>query len=706
MKPIVYAAILAVSGALPGSGALAQEADDASAEGVIEEIVVRGSRLPTNLNAMPISTTIVGAEEIDRQLALTTDLGRMLGQLVPGLSTSSGSPENFHTSLRGRKPVFLIDGVPITATLNDVGRELRMIDPAVIQRVEVVRGSSALYGNSAGAGFINYITASGHGQRSRISSEVSSGISLTEPSDSLRYALRQTFAGQANELDYWLTGYYENTSSFFDADGDRIPPNPNGFHGLADSEIFNLFGKGGYEWSDQRVEASVNYHKQTQRTDYVLVPGNVLEGIKTTAVRGEPPEGEEPQFNESMVLNFVYSKASVLGSALRAQVYYEEAESLFDFVPNRFPLTSMPDGQSTFSSNKSGVRLDLTTTFGGRGIELLWGLDYLHDDTKTPLVDGRDFIPHQVLDSYAAFAQVQVPLFGDRLMLSSGVRHERAELELKDFVSLFTLANVEGGTLKYDTTPVNVGLVFRATEVLDVFAGYSQGFEISSIGTIFRSPPSDTSVTIVDPEANLIDSYEVGIRGDWGRYKASLAVFRTESTDGLSFVLDPNNPQNALPVRAPDKVEGFELTFDAEPTDSWRYGMSYSYAEGDTDTNGDGRLDSPLQNRRISPEKLTGYLEHDFSDRWMLRAQALYSGSRNKFPESVGLGRFWEGKIEDFLVVDLATSLQLGPGTLSIGINNLFNEDYFTVISQSANRDERLSKAEGATAYLKYAWRW
>jgi len=165
--------------------AFAQD-DPAAGEKAIDEVVVSASRLPTSADGMPVSVTVIDEAQLANQLAVTSDLGTILGTLVPGMSTGSQSPANFHQTLRGRTPVFLIDGVPITPTLNSVGREARLIDPATIARIEVVRGSSALYGNSAGAGFINYITKPGESGPLTISSELGLQSSLTSPGDGAR----------------------------------------------------------------------------------------------------------------------------------------------------------------------------------------------------------------------------------------------------------------------------------------------------------------------------------------------------------------------------------------------------------------------------------------------------------------------------------------------------------------------------------------
>src|SRR5438105_1750228 len=132
-----------------------------SSPAATETITVSGSRLPASLRTMPQSVQVIDAEEIERQILVAPLISDILANLVPGISRGTNTSVNTYTSVRGRKPVVLIDGAPVTSTLNDTARELNLIDPDSIRRIEVIPGSSALYGNSAGAGFINFVTKGG-----------------------------------------------------------------------------------------------------------------------------------------------------------------------------------------------------------------------------------------------------------------------------------------------------------------------------------------------------------------------------------------------------------------------------------------------------------------------------------------------------------------------------------------------------------------
>lgn len=669
----------------------------------IDEIVVNASRLPTTADGMPVSVTQISEAQLADQLAVTSDLGTILGTLVPGMSTGSQSPSNFHQTLRGRPPVFLIDGVPITPTLNSVGREARLIDPATISRIEVVRGSSALYGNSAGAGFINYVTKSGEPGPLTVTSELGLQASMTSPGDGLRPSLRLSAAG-GDRVDYRFSGYYEKTNGFYDADGDRIAPIPNGFSGLADSDVYSLFGRVGFEMtSNSRLEFTASHYIQEQDTDYKLAPGDVSLGIKATAVPKDAGDTEEAaQAHENTLFNASYSNNEFLGGTLRLQGYYQRSDSVFGMDFGRFPLTSKPDAQSDTNSEKVGYRLDLRTPIPALGdnAEIIWGSDFLNDKTVAGLVDGRVFAPTQEIDSLAFFAQLRATFLDDLVTFTGGVRHETTDLTVPDFQSLFTLANVTGGTIDYDAAPVNLGLSFALTESVELFAGFSQGFEVTSIARTFRSTPIDVDVTIAQPEPNEIDNTEIGIRGNWDNVVATFAAFYVESTAGQSFAVDPNNPNNVFTRTFADEMYGYEATLDANLGQSWRAGGSFSWIEGKADNDLDGDYETPLQNRRIPPKKLTAYVERAVND-WTLRAQVLHSGGRDRFPTSTS---FWEGTINSWTGVDMSASGPVGPGTLTLGVNNLLNEDYFTHVSESAQQDNRYSKAHGATATLRYRW--
>lgn len=124
----------------------------------LDEVIVSASRRVESLAQTPSSVTVLNAKDIESLSAVSPNFGNILGYAVPGLGTGTNNTGNYGQTLRGRNVLVFIDGIPQTAPLKSAGREIRSIDPSVIERVEVIKGATAIYGNGADGGLINYIT--------------------------------------------------------------------------------------------------------------------------------------------------------------------------------------------------------------------------------------------------------------------------------------------------------------------------------------------------------------------------------------------------------------------------------------------------------------------------------------------------------------------------------------------------------------------
>ncbi|HEY0938889.1 MAG TPA: TonB-dependent receptor [Steroidobacter sp.] len=693
------ASMAALAVALTTNAAAQDSSENVATERLdeIEVLIVSGSRLPRSVSSFPGSVSMLDAAEIEKQAALSTDIATVLAQTVPGLGTSSNSGSNFDQTLRGRKPAVLIDGIPVSISLRDGGRDLRALDASVIGSVEVIRGSSALYGNGGAGGVINYLTKRPTPGPAQFDASVALSTSLTHFGDSYSPRARFGVSGGGDQADYLFSGSYEQINSFWDADGKRIPPAQHGNGGLPDSDIFSLFGKTGFAIGDGRLELSALYYDQEQDTAYITQNGNMATRTPARAIRGQVDPRAVNEANDNLVAAITYSHPDVLGSQLRLQTFYQEFNQVYSFDRARFG-----GSQSMISSEKLGLKFDMETplAFVGPGAFALWGIDVVRDETVQPFLDGRIFVPELDQDSVAGFLQLELPI-GDRVVVQGGVRHEEISLDVAGFFALRNQVQVDGGSLDYDETVFNAGVVVNITDALSVFAGFSQGFSVGDIGLAVREARSATTVDQLNPKAQVIDNYEGGLRWSSGGFSSSVAYFQSRSDLGTRYVNDPVNIGNLILLRQPEKIEGVELLMSYDVSDRLRVGGTYTWIEGEFDSNGDDRVDTPLGGDRIPPEKLTAYADFDITPSWNVRLQALYSGSRNEFPGDIT--SFARGEIHDFLTIDLLTRLEIGPGALSFGVQNLFNEDYFPNSSEMSNRADRLVKAPGTTARMEYA---
>jgi len=133
------------------SGASAQQVD-------LETIVVTANRRETEARSAPTATTVITRKDIERKGG--SSVGELLRD-VPGVTVDDGSfPGMKRIRIRGedaRRGMVMIDGQEITDH-STYGPPI-LIDPALIERIEVVRGPlSVLYGSKAIGGVVNIIT--------------------------------------------------------------------------------------------------------------------------------------------------------------------------------------------------------------------------------------------------------------------------------------------------------------------------------------------------------------------------------------------------------------------------------------------------------------------------------------------------------------------------------------------------------------------
>lgn len=679
----------------------------------IIELIVTATRIAERLTDVPASISVVGEEQIEEQTQLTRDLGTILSQEVPGLSVGTQSASSFGQTLRGRNISVIIDGIPQSTNPN-IARDLRTIDPSAIERVEVLRGPTAIYGDGATGGVINIITKRGRGEGLQAETTVELTAFPTNVGDTFGQNIQQSFSGNFENFDFALSGSFTRANSQFDAWGDRIPPDPNGQGGIGDSNTLNLSGKAGVNFTDsQRLQLSLNYFQDTQDTDYTSDPiVNKIPGRQ----RARALEGldlDDPQETTNLNASLNYTHDDIFGSSFEGQIYYRDyLTRFFPFDGREFASLGNTIFQSRVESEKYGARLQVDTPIvDAERANLLWGVDLVRENAVQPVgifdpvafdnsngltynrISSRTWSPFQQQDNLGLFAQLKWNV-SDRVVLRGGVRHERINLDVNDYTTLAG-ARIPGGDLDYDATLFNVGTVVYPTEEISVFANFSQGFSVADVGRVLRAAAPGFTVDSISPEAQKVDNFEIGIRGNYDRVQTSIAGFYNTSNLGSSFT------QDYVIVRAPERVYGVEFTLDAQPSDTWGLGTSFTWTEGGADLNDDGDYETPLNGFRITPIKITAYIENETLPGWNNRLQALYSGTRNPTGEGFGLL-----EVDSYITLDLISSLNIGPGRLVLGVENLLDAQYFPVVSQLQGSDTAYAAGRGRSIRLGYSFNW
>ena len=162
-----------------------------------------GTALAQKISEMPAVTQVITENEIQMQATGDRTTGDILAQLIPSLGASSGSTSNYGTTMHGRPVQFLLNGVPLSSS-RSLSRELNSIDPAQLERVEVLSGATSIYGAGAAGGLINLVTKSLVGYGPIRQTRVGVSSSRNFESDSLGYHVGQTL-GYGGERVYGLS---------------------------------------------------------------------------------------------------------------------------------------------------------------------------------------------------------------------------------------------------------------------------------------------------------------------------------------------------------------------------------------------------------------------------------------------------------------------------------------------------------------------
>ena len=428
-----------------------------------------------------------------------------------------------------------------------------------------------------------------------------------------------------------------------------------------------------------------NYFSIFQDSDHAGVGnGDPATRTKTPAVEGNI-NVKDPG-TENALINLQYQDNDLWGSVLRSQLYYNDLLTRFAKFPGF--------DQVEIRSEKLGARatIDTPLAVGSTTWNALWGVDYLHDRTRQPSLDGPTTTPEMVQDAGAVFLQLEAPA-GAWGLLRGGVRHEYITVDI-DSVTNRQDVFVQGGRLNFNETLFNLSGILYLTDRLELFGGYSQGFSLADLGRAIADT-TETDVEALESEVQTVDNYELGLRTVRSRWDASLAVFYNESENGTTF-------NQALEiVKQPERVYGIELATNLKLVERVQVGGTATWMEGEVDLDDDGDYDEDLPSTRVPPLKVTAYTEYRPYHWWSLRLQGLYSGERS--PES---SQFGGAEVEDYTLLDLYSGFELPRGRLEIGIENLINEDYFTVLSQAGALPYAFSKGPGRTISATYSLAW
>lgn len=667
----------------------------------MEETVVTASRTERPLSTIPNTVTVINEVELQQQLSVYNDLSTVLGNLIPSFTPSRQKLTSAGETLRGRSPLYMVDGVPQSNPLRDGGRDGHTIDPLVVERVEVIHGANAIHGLGASGGIINLITkkpAKGLQQSVRFESY----FQEEDVDDSLGLGVSYTVAGGSGNVDGIASVGVRSLGVSYDANDDIIGfDNTQG--DTMDSDTVNAFVKVGYEWQDQRIELTANHYNIEGNNDWTAINGDINAGIPTTAIE-EPMPGDAPR-NEVTMVSLNYTHQSILGHELRVQVFSQDFAATYGggtFATFQDPAygANLFD-QSQNNSEKYGLKITaIKDSIGGLPLNLVYGIDFFSDTTYQSLVQtGRKWVPDTEYQNYAPYLQTEYTGF-EQWTLTAGVRHEQSELQVDDFTTLYSYGSqaVKGGNPDFSETLYNVGAKYRFTDHWRIFANYSEGFSMPDVGRVLRAidDPGQEVDSFLELEPIVAENREIGIEYVADTLSLHLTYYQSESEFGQRLQL--NIDGQYVVQREQTEIDGVEARLQWLATEADSFGIRYAKTKGEYDSDDNNSVDTDLDGANIAPDRINLSWDRNWADGINSRLQISHVMNRD-FSDANGDSY---AKFDGYTTADASADFALPAGTLTVGIQNLTNEDYFTYHSQTVGNNARNFKGLGRSFSLAY----
>ena len=484
-----------------------------------QSVKVTASRVERELMDVNMSVSVITKEDIKRSGART--VGEIL-QNVPGVRINNDGGQGIKRAMiRGNdafQTLVLIDGQKISEQKSMSGSPF-LIAPAMIERIEVIKGpASVLYGSEALGGVINIITKKG-GDKA-LSGDVSLGYNSASKGRSGAASLYGAQSGW-----HYRVGVAADKNSALDTPEGKMP------NSYFQSQAANFFLA--YDLSDTtQLGATLDYYK--------LKFGSGSLGYEGFAV-------DVPKWERYKVALFGEMKnISQNLVRARADVFYQgNDKEMINTVPAS-TMTVLPLADN--SMDQYGLSLQTDWQLGTNHY-LIAGYEYNRDNlnadsiTKMKMsVRGRlieSIMGNRNYDGYQSkhglYANMESQLPKD-FALNYGVRYTRVYSDMDNL-------NRTNGKNTHEKTSdgkavFNAGLSWHGIEDLTLRAAFSQGYLFPLLQFLYvdTAMGQSSGSTLANPnlKPETSNNFEVGARFLRDGVSVDGTVFYTDSKDFIS----------------------------------------------------------------------------------------------------------------------------------------------------------------------------
>lgn len=640
-----------------------------------------GTRTETDLKDVPQSISYVTKEVIEDQQAFR--VGDIIKN-VSGASTYSYYSDDI--TLRGfRTGSSLINGLK-----RIIGEGWKQPILANIERVDVIKGpASALFANTDPGGTVNMVTKKPLDENRR-SINFGSGSFNT-------YRISGDFTGPLNEsktLLYRLNLAYQNAESFRVLQGSEDIMIAPSFSFIPDDKTQINFDFV-YARSNGRLDRGQPIFGATAGTNLNSTPISFAIGKKNDYLRETNiyfTTSVQRKITNHINFNASYMKFMAVEDLLEhrtANRYAVLPDGTTD--PTKMEMRTIVRQGKNYSDN---ITLYFVSDFKTGPLEhkLLTGYDYLQNTTPagnssygaSGYIDGLPNVPFfdlvnpdYSLTDMSGYVNVssqnpQTKYFVNGVYVQDQVKWGKLQallaLRQEHYVDVENYKTSQSRDIKQKALIPRLGLVYSATEQVNVYGTYTEGYQPQGSGII------GTPQTYGGPFDPLISSmYEVGAKSEFFNKKLSVnvALYNIEQNNILINANNPDNPDLLRQV-GQQRSKGVELDAYGMLLPNLSISANFAYSEATiTKSNNAAEVGSLLPN---APKIQTGFWgKYTFTIPELkgigIGAGVNYSGERTT--QSAIL------KLPEYTVANAALYYTIDKFRISVNMNNVFNKTYW-----------------------------
>lgn len=626
---VLHAALLASATAfvLPATAQDQSQPVVAEDETTLEPIVLLSTRGARRVLDVPQTISVIDREELDdhnvrdiqdlvrhepgisvsRQTSITNPWGQLSGFSIRGMS--------------GNRVLLTVDGSRVQESITDGSRDF--FDLSNFQSVEIVRGpNSVLWGADALGGSVMF--------RTRDPSDLLANdptkpwaLELKSSYDSFDRSWKKQITGAYDFGDLEIMGSYSQTSShegrFSNARADggiwgcsrlyigcnELFPNdtdvdnallkavwtPTADHTIKltgelfgrDTEVLQLYDMSASTTGVPSPSAYVNdpYIRdlEMRRKRIALehqwdIDNGWLDTLNWRV--SYSPQSRTTDSNQRRV----YSNRIQLHNQYRdySEDFFEadiQLQSSFDLGPTSHKLTYGFDGDLT-KGDYEGINTTYNSLTGLTTVQENQGFSFPRVDTIR-----ADF-----------YIQDEITMLDDRLTITPGLRLAHYSIDPTGDDSYPGLPGYEPSEQDKTELLKRIGAIYKLDETYSVYASYGEGFKMPTSQQLFQSSTDPFSGRSIIPNLGLkpesVQSYEVGLRGQYDRGFFSLGAFYADYEDFIRAFQPTTIPgPGGAPVpaytfdNAEDvKLWGIEFGGEYEILDDTTVSANFSWSKG------------------------------------------------------------------------------------------------------------------------------